>query len=218
MKDLTKMSRLIGYLEKLYRRINTDIFQDELPEPMITVSPTKNAYGHMTTWKAWATPKGRKVEVNISSYTLSRPIENTIATLIHELTHLYCQEVLHVKDTSRNGQYHNKVFKEQGEKHWLTLSYDNTIGWSPTQPSERLLEWICDNSYWIIEIETYRDLAPDYKPPTSGNGNNGSPIIFPKSNNSHSIKYQCPCCGNSCRATKQINIICADCMESMFEC
>lgn len=28
-------------------------------------------------------------------------------------------------------------------------------------------------------------------------------------------KYQCPCCKNSVRATKAINLICGDCMEKM---
>ena len=29
-------------------------------------------------------------------------------------------------------------------------------------------------------------------------------------------KYVCPKCGNSCRATKTINIICGDCMDKMI--
>ena len=29
-------------------------------------------------------------------------------------------------------------------------------------------------------------------------------------------KYICPKCGNSCRATKTINIICGDCMDKMI--
>lgn len=28
-------------------------------------------------------------------------------------------------------------------------------------------------------------------------------------------KYVCPCCGNSVRATKAVNLICGDCMEKM---
>ena len=31
------------------------------------------------------------------------------------------------------------------------------------------------------------------------------------SHNGHSIKYMCPCCKNSVRATKKVNINCADC-------
>ena len=34
---------------------------------------------------------------------------------------------------------------------------------------------------------------------------------------SHSIKYTCPCCGNSVRATKVVNIRCADCDIMMEE-
>lgn len=39
-------------------------------------------------------------------------------------------------------------------------------------------------------------------------GGAGSPG---KGANSHSIKYVCPCCHNSVRATKAVNIKCADC-------
>lgn len=34
--------------------------------------------------------------------------------------------------------------------------------------------------------------------------------------NSHSIKYVCPCCGNSVRATKVVRIKCADCDMMMI--
>ena len=30
------------------------------------------------------------------------------------------------------------------------------------------------------------------------------------------IKYMCPCCGNSVRATKEVMIMCMDCQEPMM--
>ena len=35
--------------------------------------------------------------------------------------------------------------------------------------------------------------------------------------NNHHRKYTCPCCGNSVRATKSVNVICGDCMQRMIE-
>ena len=43
----------------------------------------------------------------------------------------------------------------------------------------------------------------------------GMPPITPKPSSTR--KLICPCCGNSVRATKAVNIICGDCMERMIE-
>lgn len=37
MKQTTKMSRAVGQLEKIYRCLNEDFFDDSLPVPIITV-------------------------------------------------------------------------------------------------------------------------------------------------------------------------------------
>ena len=37
-----------------------------------------------------------------------------------------------------------------------------------------------------------------------------------KSKKSNVIKYMCPCCGNSVRATKEVAILCVDCEERML--
>lgn len=36
-------------------------------------------------------------------------------------------------------------------------------------------------------------------------------IELPKKPKCSTRKYQCPCCGNSFRATKDINVLCLDC-------
>ena len=45
MKELTKYSRLAGYLEKLYDKLNADFFDGELDRPVITIQSTPRAYG-----------------------------------------------------------------------------------------------------------------------------------------------------------------------------
>lgn len=47
---------------------------------------------------------------------------------------------------------------------------------------------------------------------SSGAGDTDTPAT-PK--RSSTRKYVCPCCGNSVRATKAVNLICGDCMEKM---
>lgn len=51
MKDTIKTSRTAGYLEKIFRAVNTDWFGGELEEPIITIQSTPRAYGHVTVSK-----------------------------------------------------------------------------------------------------------------------------------------------------------------------
>ena len=157
----------------------------------------------------------QKREINISSAYLERPLENIIASLIHECVHMYNDVVVNVQDTSRNGTYHNKVFKTEAEKRGLIISRSDKYGWSHTEPSEQLFYWVCEHDE-LREIEMHRTLPTVTF--TGAHSNNGglTPIIGTNPN-SHSRKYQCPCCGNSVRATKIVHIACLDCNEEMIE-
>ena len=88
----------------------------------ISAGPEHPKAGHYTTWDAWRQDEKGYREINLGAESLSRPIENTIATLIHEMTHHYCA-MAGIKDTSRGGTYHNKKFKaggrEKGPGYWV---------------------------------------------------------------------------------------------------
>ena len=92
-----------------------------------------------------------KYEINISSATLDRPIEETASTLLHEMVHEYCMET-GIKDTSNNGVYHNRRFKEQAEAHGLTVDHHEKYGWTITSPSEELLDFIIFQGWQDIQM------------------------------------------------------------------
>ena len=46
MKELSKYSRLAGYLERLYDKLNEHFFDGQLDRPVITIQSTPRAYGH----------------------------------------------------------------------------------------------------------------------------------------------------------------------------
>ncbi len=216
MKQIDKMSRLTGQLEKTFRMLNQDFFDNELPTPIITVIPTPRAYAHYTPFDAWNTKDTGKREINMGAGTLDRPIENIIASLMHEMTHMYNDIVLNVQDTSRGGTYHNKNFAKQAEQRGLIVTRSDKYGYAHTEPSDTLLEWVLEHDE-LREVEMCR-ANPTIKAVGIGThtGNNGLTPIATTSNGHHR-KYICPRCGNSCRATKVINIICGDCMERMIE-
>ena len=109
------------FLERAYRILNKVYFEDKLPEAVITIQSSQRAYGHITVGKVWQDNWDSYHEINISAEYLNRPVENIIATLLHECCHLYAMEN-NIKDTSNNYRYHNKRFKEIAEKRDLKIS------------------------------------------------------------------------------------------------
>lgn len=55
MKGITKMSRLTGCLEKCFRLVNNEFFNDELPTPVV---PTSRVYAYVTVGTAGDTKWG----------------------------------------------------------------------------------------------------------------------------------------------------------------
>lgn len=214
MKETVKTSRTAGYLEKIFRALNKDFFGGELEEPIITIQSTPRAYGHVTVAKAWKRKDDWRHELNLGAETLDRPIENVVATMIHEMVHLY--NIAHnVQDCSRGGTYHNKRFKEEAERRGLVIGHHKRYGWTVTEPSEELIDYIIRQGW--DEICINRGMS--WTPPASGGakaGNSGADTSGGKKPSS-TRKLMCPKCGCSVRATKAVNILCGDCMEQMLE-
>ena len=216
MKQTTKMSRAVSQLEHIYNSINTDFFNDELPTPIITVQSKPGSYGHSSVSKVWKRPEDNAYEINIAAEVLSYPIEETIDTMIHEMVHLYCRE--HgIKEVSRGGAYHNKKFKEVAEAHGLTCVYTGAAhGWN-TAPGDNLLEYALQKGWSEIKIAR-NTMIPWTRIGTGPTANApGATPIPGEKRPSSTRKLACPCCGQSVRATKKVNIICGDCMQQMLE-
>lgn len=207
MKETVKTSRTAGYLEKIFRAVNAKYFGGQLEEPIITIQSTPKAYGHVTVAKAWQRGDTTRHELNIGAGTLNRDIVYVVCTLVHECVHLWNIQN-GIQDCSRGGAYHNKRFKEAAEARDLKISYDPRIGWSITEPTDALCEFILEQGWEDIQMNRMEN---SYTPRGRGAGDAAGKPTGPSNPNSHSIKYVCPCCRNSVRATKVVNIKCADC-------
>lgn len=216
MKEVTKMSRLVNQLEKMFRVLNEDFFNGELETPVITVTPTKRAYAHYTPWDAWQTKENAKREINIASGTLDRPLENITASLLHEMCHMYNDTVLNVQDVSRGGTFHNKHFASCCREHGLICTRTEKYGFSRTEPSDRLLEWVLLHDEFR-EVEMCRTDSSYASIGVGAHSGSIDTIHTSTPKNSGSRRYVCPCCGTIVRATKAVNIICGDCMKQMIE-
>ena len=216
MKQTTKTSRTAGYLEKMFRALNQRFFDGELEEPIITIQSTPRAYGHVTVAKTWKRKDEDRHELNIGAESLNRPIEEITATMVHEMVHLY--NIAHgIQDCSRGGTYHNKKFRDEAERRGIHVSHHEKYGWTITEPSEELIDFIITEGW--TEIDINRGSASwTWTPPKSGGGKDGSTTGGdPAPKKSSTRKYQCPKCKNSVRATKEVNLICGDCMEPMIQ-
>ena len=214
MKEITKTSRLAGQLEKLYNLLNTDFFNGELEPPVITIQSTPRAYGHYTLVDMWDVKGEGRREINVGAGTLDRPIENVVATLLHEMCHQYNDTILNVQDCSRGGTYHNKCFRDCAEAHGLTVTRSDKYGWSHTEPSDFLIEWILNNN--IQEIKLNRNEFGGIRVAGGKSAANGGASIAGTSK-SNSRRYVCPVCGQIARTTKAASLICGDCLKPMIE-
>ena len=65
----------------------------------------------------------------ISGEGLRRTASDVLGTLLHEAAHALAH-ARGIKDTSRQGRYHNKHFKTLAEELGLITGHDPRIGWS----------------------------------------------------------------------------------------
>ena len=211
MKSTIKTSRTAGQLEKMFRELNKHYYNGELPEPIITLKKTPSAYGHITTVKTWtvSTEQGteQRYEINISTATLDRPIENTTAPLLHEMAHLY--NLVHgIRDTSsQSGAYHNKRFKATAEAHGLVIDHHEKYGWTVTSPSEELLDFIIFMGWQDIQMTeglTWADMCGTGTA-SKGPGSSQTGAPKPPKDKSSTRRWVCPKCGTIIRSTEEQN-------------
>ena len=215
MKELTSYNRVTQYLNKVFKLINSEYFDNELEMPTITIQSTVGAYGHVTTSKVWKTESGKaSYELNIGADYLNRPIENIVATLIHEGCHLYAMQN-NIKDTSNRGVYHNKRFKALAEERGLIIEKHSRYGWTITTPSEATINFCIDNN--LQEVLITRHTGITFTGVGTGKNGNGTPVKPTAPKKGNSIKWICPCCGAIVRSTKILNIVCGDCNEKFIQ-
>ena len=214
MKQLTNYQRVSNYLVKIFKAINEEYFNNELEVPTITIQSTVGAYGHVSVQKVWHSNEVATHELNLSADYLNRPIENVVATLIHEASHLYALQN-DIKDTSNRGVYHNKNFKKIAEEMGhLQIEKHDKYGLTITYHTEDTLDFIIANGF--EDIQLVRGSQFSFTGIGGSKAGNGG-MVPPKTKKPSSTrKYICPCCGNSFRATKELNVMCMDCNEQFI--
>ena len=225
MKKLS-ISPIISALEFSFDYLNDRFYGGKLSRPVITMSEGKERYRgwfwagtkeNPDAGKVWHANDGSQDanELNICSDSLNRPFEEIVDTLCHEMVHCY-NDMEHIQDCARSGSRHNKKFKEAAEAHGMKwnppIEGDESsqadfkrVGFSRVSLKDDVKEEVYEALSGLREALTiYRDTT------TKANGKKKP------GKKQGVIKYMCPCCGNSVRATKEVAIMCVDCEERML--
>lgn len=196
--DPMKMSETIAALEDIFDKLNAIYFEGKLPKPVITVQTTPKAYGHCSTKKIWkAGDTEGMYEINLGAEFINRPKEQTCATLLHEMVHLYCNEN-EISETCQKGRYHNKTFKAECEARDLEVEYDRANGYAHTIATEAFKAKLTEAG--VDLTVRFARIMPKAKA---------------KAERAKAHAYVCPICGQTVRTTGDLSLICGVCEVPM---
>jgi hypothetical protein len=88
-------------------------------------------WGHFASGR-WHVEHNERAEVMISGEALRLTPAEVLAVIVHEAAHALAH-ARGVKDTSRQGRYHNKQFKTYADELGLTVEHDQRNGWSASK-------------------------------------------------------------------------------------
>ena len=203
--DMPTLRNMIHAFEKSFQLANKKYYGGELEAPVITIQQgaKERAYGWVSLQKVWHEEKGGEYrELNISAEYLQRGFVDVACTLLHEMIHIH-NMMNGVQDTARRGIRHNQKFADAGAAHGMEPykgdDFDKA-GWR-VKMTEETEAWALENFKDLqAALTMYRDVAKKGEK---------------KKTASRVLKYVCPCCGQSVRATKEIYLICGACKEDM---
>ena len=202
MIDTEKYLIAVKYLDGLFGFFNEKLFKGELKKPVITVQldARNTRSGWLTRERVWKDGNDGAYELNVSAQGLNKPIAEIAADLLHEMCHYYAR-LRDLKDCDLAGRYHNKLFQKICVLHGLDVSEIKGRGYAKTSLT-------CDSGHLL---KKYTDKNPPeliYR----AQDKKGLPV---KVNSVR--KYVCPLCGIKVKATRAVNLICADCGEFLIE-
>lgn len=209
---IPNMDKIIFIFKTIFRDLNRRFFNSFLPTPTFYVVAEQSKLSDYDDSIIIHNGTEREYEFSVSVDLLSQPIEILCSEFLHTMCHMH-NDIKGVKDTSRQGYYHNKKFRNLARKCGLKVSQTKIYGWAATEPNSELLEWCRDNKE-LKDFKIYRLIH--YSKNIVDKKISASPDTPLKTKN-RSIKYVCPVCGFIIRSNKVAKVICAECMEMFIK-
>ena len=225
-------------LQRAYDTFNTELFDGELPECLITLQRKKKTYGYFHA-ERFANKQGDKThEIALNpTYFAVVPLVEIMQTLAHEMAHLW----QHHHGEPGRGNYHNAEWAEKMESIGLTPSNTGQPGGKRTGDSMadyaieggRFLQ-VCNDLLtgdfkisWYDRFTTSREIAAGQNSygltldlPEGGSSvaaNEGIELApMDSGNKSNRSKYTCECSVNIW-GKPGLNVICGTCRKKFIE-
>lgn len=209
-KNVYTIPELSMRMQGMFNMFNEHCFGGKLPKVIITYEQGRKqkAYGWIYSGKTWKQGNEYKYNIVISVEWLD-DLDNVLITLLHEMCHLYAMEN-NIKDTSRNGRYHNNEFKTIAESAGLVCTRESQ-GWATRSMSDELKQWL-ETECPIKEIRLkYEEPGtapkPEEKEPEEEAQEEPESEQKPKKKSGY-YNYICPECKAKARTTKLAMIAC----------
>jgi hypothetical protein len=141
--DGQRSSLLVHALELTWEAIRSR--HQELPAVVVVlasgsigVAPGTLKLGHYASMR-WSHGGDQLAEVFVGGEGLRRGPVDVLGTLLHEAAHALA-DVRGIKDTSRQGRYHNRRYATVAREVLLDVAEIGDIGWSDTRPTNEARE------------------------------------------------------------------------------
>jgi predicted SprT family Zn-dependent metalloprotease len=191
-------------LDRAYAHFNTALFDDQLPECIITLQRKKRTYGYFC-GESWQTAKGDQITDEIAlnpDHFEDREVRDVLSTLVHEMTHL---QQHHFGKPSRKG-YHNREWVGLMEAVGLTPS--NTGQPGGKQTGQQMTHYI--NEGGRFDQTCAELLADGYGITWRARADDKLAAVKRASK----TKYTCPSCDANAWAKPETKLICGECNEA----
>ena len=127
---------LVKAIENVWTEIQAQ--NPDVPDVVVTLGSGAVSYGmklgHFAA-NVWTHEDTDIHELFVGGEGLQRGAKGVLGTLLHEAAHAVAEQ-RQVKDTSRQGRYHNKNFKAIAEEMGISVIHSESLGWSTTEVPE----------------------------------------------------------------------------------
>ena len=197
-------TRLYKELTDAYNYYNDTLFSNKLDSCIITLHRDKKSLGYYIP-AVWNDTTGEQGIAEIAmnpTHFVSRSIESTLSTLVHEMCHKYHQDF---GNNVPRKAYHNKEFSNIMNDVGLQTSHDGTVNGNPVGQSM---------SHYIIAdapfaIETKKLLDTGFKLSYVDTWKQGT--TAKKKAAASKTKYSCNGCDLNIWAKPDTSVICGSC-------
>lgn len=205
--------------QKLFDHFNERLFNNKLGGVILNFSRKNNTHGFFAPERWENKVKVRSHEISLNPQTLEREPIEVLATLVHEMVHLWQQDFGKPSRTT----YHNKQWAKKMEEIGLMPSSTGEPGGKKTGQS--MTHYIIDGGKFE---KAYKELPNELTLPfiarefyvhktnsgEEGEEEEGGEEEKPKKSK---YKYTCPSCSSNAWGKDGLNLECMDCKKQMLK-